>query len=212
MTLELPPDLLIAAYSQGIFPMADDDGEVVWLAPDPRVIVELDDFTVSRSLRSLWRRGSFTITVDRAFSEVIQACADRGEGTWISREIEVAYRKLHDMGLAHSVEAWQGDQLAGGLYGVSLGGAFFGESMFHRVTNASKVAMVALVERMRDRGLVLLDVQFMTEHLRRFGASEIPRKEYEHRLASAIKMPCRFVDRCDGEHLRIPGAHDRVRD
>jgi leucyl/phenylalanyl-tRNA--protein transferase len=202
MDVPLTPRVLLTAYANGIFPMADDAGEVHWLAPDPRAILPLDAFTVSRSLRSLYRRCVFEIRVDSAFGEVIQACAARADGTWISSEIIAAYRRLHELGFAHSVEAWQEDRLAGGLYGVSLGGAFFGESMFHRVSNASKVALVALVERMRKRGFRLLDVQFMTEHLRQFGAIEISRKAYEKKLAEAVQLRTAFVDSA-GE---MPGA------
>jgi leucyl/phenylalanyl-tRNA--protein transferase len=194
MKRELSPRLLLTAYANGIFPMADDAGVIHWLAPDPRAIIELDQFKVSRSLRTLCRRKAFDISVDRAFAEVIDSCADREEGTWISQEIKTAYRRLHQLGSAHSVEAWQGRRLAGGLYGVVLGGAFFGESMFNKVSNASKVALVALVKRMRERGFALLDVQFVTAHLAQFGAVEIPREEYERRLEAAIEMECSFVD------------------
>lgn len=194
MRPELAPNNLLAAYAIGIFPMADDEGDIGWYAPDPRAVLELDTFRVSRSLRALRQRDAFDVTVDQSFGEVIEACAERSEGTWISLEIREAYGELHRAGFAHSVEAWKDGQLAGGLYGVALGGAFFGESMFHRVTDASKLALVALVERIRDRGYLLLDVQFMTDHLRRFGAAEIPRAVYEHRLKVAIKKPCRFVD------------------
>lgn len=195
MPLDLSPRLLLAAYAAGIFPMADEDGDLHWLAPDPRAIIELDGLKVSRSLRAAVRRECFTITVDRAFGKVIRACANRREGTWISRAIIEANENLHELGFAHSVESWRDDTLVGGLYGVSLGGAFFGESMFHRATDASKVALVHLVERMKNRGMVLLDVQFITPHLRRLGAIEIPRSEYELRLADALRMNVRFADR-----------------
>jgi leucyl/phenylalanyl-tRNA--protein transferase len=194
MRSELEPDVLLPAYAIGIFPMADDDGEIHWLAPDPRAILELETFKTTRSLRATMRRGEFTITVDNAFEQVIAACGDRPEGTWISRDIHDAYCELHRRGFAHSVETWAEGELVGGLYGVTIGGAFFGESMFHRATDASKVALVELVERMRRRGFVLLDVQFLTEHLERFGAVEIPRSEYQQRLARAIMLPCSFVD------------------
>jgi leucyl/phenylalanyl-tRNA--protein transferase len=194
MKRELSPRLLLTAYANGIFPMADDTGVIHWLAPDPRAIIELDQFKTSRSLRSLYQRKAFDISVDRAFDEIIDACADRKEGTWISQEIKTAYRRLHQLGFAHSVEAWQEGRLVGGLYGVALGGAFFGESMFNRVSNASKVALVALVQRMRARGFTLLDVQFVTEHLAQFGATEIPREEYERRLEAAIEMKCTLAD------------------
>lgn len=193
MDPELSPDLLLSAYANGIFPMADDDGSIMWLAPDPRAVIELAEFKVSRSLRTVCRRGLFEVTVDQAFGLVIDACADRSEGTWISPGFLAAYRRLHDLGFAHSVETWRDGELVGGLYGVSLGGAFFGESMFHRVTDASKVALVSLVDRVRERGFVLLDVQFMTEHLRGFGAKEIPRSSYEQRVADAIELPVTFT-------------------
>lgn len=194
MDPNLDSEILLPAYAAGIFPMADGDGKLFWLAPDPRAIIPLDGFTVSRSLRSTVRRKVFEITVDRAFDAVLAACAERDEGTWISDNIKGAYATLHVMGFAHSVEAWKGDQLVGGLYGVAIGGAFFGESMFHRERDASKVALVHLVERMRDRGFTLLDVQFINDHLRRFGAIEIPKAEYEQRLAEAIAANTGFTD------------------
>ena len=193
MRPELAPNMLLAAYATGIVPMADEDGQLVWLAPDLRAIIELDAFKVSRSLRSTVRRAVFRVTVNEAFSSVIEACADRSEGTWISPEIKKAYTGLHELGYAHSVEAWAAEELVGGLYGVSLGGAFFGESMFQRRRDASKVALVHLVECLRDRGFVLLDVQFMTDHLKRFGAVEIPRDTYEQRLEKAIRLPVAFA-------------------
>jgi len=194
MHLSLDPENLLTAYACGIFPMADESGEVCWFAPDPRAIIELEAFKTTRSLRSVVRRGVFEVRIDTAFAEVMRACADRPEGTWISGDILDAYEVLHRLGFAHSVEAWQDDRLVGGLYGVALGGAFFGESMFHRATDASKVALVALVEQMRRRGYALLDIQFLTEHLRQFGAIEIPRARYEQRLAAALQRPCRFAD------------------
>ncbi|MFQ5591808.1 MAG: leucyl/phenylalanyl-tRNA--protein transferase [Phycisphaerae bacterium] len=197
MCSHLSPDTLLAAYATGIFPMADSRGEIMWLAPDPRAIIELDALNVSRSLRTVVRRGVFEVTLNRSFREVINACAARREGTWISEEIREAYCELHRLGFGHSVEAWQGGALAGGLYGVAIGGAFFGESMFHRVSNASKVALVWLVRRMRERGFTLLDVQFATEHLRRLGSVEIPRYEYQRRLHDAIQRRCSLCDAPD---------------
>lgn len=194
MRSNLAPERLLGAYAGGIFPMGDETGRVHWLAPDPRAILDLDHFIVSRSLRSICRRGEYDITINAAFLEVLHACADRREGTWITREIVEAYSRLHALGYAHSVETWSDGELAGGLYGVALGGAFFGESMFHRRTDASKVALVALVEWMRRRGFELLDIQFMTDHLRQFGAIEIPRAIYERRLHAATALPCKFVD------------------
>jgi len=209
MNEQLEPERLLTAYAAGIFPMADDEGELHWVAPDPRAIIELDGLIVSRSLRSRIRREEFGITVNDAFDEVIAACADRREGTWISREILAAYRALHRLGFAHSVEAWQGDGLAGGLYGVAIGAAFFGESMFHRTTDASKVALVALVERMRSRDYALLDVQFMTPHLERFGAVEISRRAYLRRLRTAVVRPRAFDDARGPTVLRIPPTRQR---
>lgn len=190
----LTPELLVRAYCAGIFPMANArHGDAIhWYAPDPRAIIPLESFHVPRSLRRTIRRRVFEVRIDTAFSAVIHACAAREE-TWISDEIIRAYEELHDLGLAHSVEAWRQGELAGGLYGVALGSAFFGESMFSRVRDASKVALVALVERLRARGYTLLDTQFLTGHLARFGAVEIPRAEYLHRLAVALHRHCTFV-------------------
>jgi leucyl/phenylalanyl-tRNA--protein transferase len=192
----IDPVLLVAAYRQGVFPMAVEDGAIAWFSPDPRGVIPLETFHVPSRLARVVRRGTFEIRIDHDFERVIRACADRGDddGTWISEDIVEAYVELARLGLAHSVEAWQDEQLAGGLYGVHLGGAFFGESMFHRVTDASKVALVALVERLRARGFTLLDTQWITPHLEQFGAVEIPRAEYVRRLEDAIARPCRFVD------------------
>ena len=190
----LTPELVLAGYRAGVFPMADQDGCIYWFSPDPRTIFEFERFRVPRSLRQVIRRGVFEVRVNTAFDEVIAACADRPEGSWISPEIAAVYRGLHQRGHAHSVEAWREGQLAGGLYGVAVGGAFFGESMFHRVSDASKVALVALLERLPQRGFVLVDTQWTTPHLARFGAVEIPRREYLARLHAATRLPCRFVD------------------
>ncbi len=194
MHKDLAPDRLLGAYAAGIFPMADESDELHWFAPDPRAVIELADFSASRSLRAVLRREKFTVTFDTAFDQVIDACADRKEGTWISRDVREAYETLHRLGFAHSVEAWSGEMLAGGLYGVALGGAFFGESMFHRQTDASKVALVHLVTRMQEQGFELLDAQFMTDHLRSLGAVEIPRADYERRLDQALTCTCRMVE------------------
>lgn len=186
--------LLIAAYAQGIFPMALEQGEIGWFSPDPRGIIPLDAFIVPKRLARVVRQGRFDIRIDTAFEAVMRACAeDRDEGTWISDEILESYVALHQRGLAHSVEAWRGGALVGGLYGVHLGGAFFGESMFHRETDASKVALVALVERLNARGFTLLDTQWTTPHLAQFGAIDIPRDEYLVRLAAAMGQRCAFV-------------------
>lgn len=189
----LTAELLVQAYCAGVFPMADSRvGLIRWYAPDPRAIIPLDSFHVPRSLRRTMERGVFDLTVDEDFPAVIQACAAREE-TWISAEVARAYTELHRLGLAHSVECRQEGRLAGGLYGVALGGAFFGESMFSRATDASKVALVALVERLSARGFVLLDTQYQTPHLSRFGTIEIPRREYEWQLAAALTLERRFA-------------------
>jgi leucyl/phenylalanyl-tRNA--protein transferase len=195
----LSPEALLAAYAIGIFPMADDEGVLHWLAPDPRALLPLDGFEASRSLRGVIRRGMFEIRINTSFDRVIEACANRDDGTWISGEIMDAYKQLHELGFAHSVESWRGGELSGGLYGVAIGGAFFGESMFHRETDASKVALASLVVRLQERRYLLLDVQFMTAHLRTFGAVEVPRRTYERRLKRALARPCRFVDAPDEE-------------
>ncbi|MBN1218649.1 MAG: leucyl/phenylalanyl-tRNA--protein transferase [Anaerolineae bacterium] len=193
--MKLSPHLLLDAYSQGIFPMADEDGINYWYDPDPRAILPLENFHVSRSLARRMRRGGFEVRVDTAFREVITACAQPGpnrESTWISREFIATYTELQAMGFAHSVETWIDDELAGGLYGVALGGLFAGESMFSRVTDSSKIALAHLVERLRRGGFCLLDVQFMTPHLKRHGAVEILRVEYKARLARALTVEAQF--------------------
>jgi leucyl/phenylalanyl-tRNA--protein transferase len=185
--------LLVQAYRQGIFPMAMEDGEIGWFSPDPRGILPLEAMHVSSRLARVIRSGRFEVVIDRDFEAVMRACAaDREEGTWISEDIIESYVALHRAGMAHSVEVWRQGRLAGGLYGVHLGGAFFGESMFHVETDASKVALAALVTRMRDRGFSLLDIQWVTPHLAQFGAIEIPRPEYLARLARALVQPCTF--------------------
>lgn len=189
----IPTDLLLSAYASGWFPMAVDGGEIRWFSPDPRGIIPLDAFHVPSRLARVIRTGRFRIAIDTAFEAVIRACAAAERdyddpGTWISDEIVESYVALHARGFAHSVEAWAGDRLVGGLYGVALAGAFFGESMFHRETDASKVALVSLVERLRACGYVLLDTQWVTGHLEQFGAVEIPRAEYLERLAAALKV------------------------
>lgn len=193
----IPSDLLLSAYASGWFPMAGDDDEISWYSPDPRGIIPLDAFHLPSRLHRVVRRGAFRIEIDTAFEAVMRACAEaeRGkdeQGTWISDEIVESYCALHELGYAHSVEAWQGDRLSGGLYGVALGGAFFGESMFHRVTDASKVTLAALVERLRARGFTLLDTQWTTAHLEQFGAIEIPRGEYMQRLGASLRVEASF--------------------
>jgi leucyl/phenylalanyl-tRNA--protein transferase len=171
--------------------MAMEDGAIGWFSPDPRGVLPLDRFHLSRRLARVVQQRRFEMAFDRDFERVMRACADRpGEGTWISQEIRDSYLALHRLGLAHSVEAWQNDRLAGGLYGVHLGGAFFGESMFHHVTDASKVALVSLVDLLVRQGFLLLDIQWVTPHLEQFGAIEIPRKAYLPQLRRAIAKDC----------------------
>jgi leucyl/phenylalanyl-tRNA--protein transferase len=186
---------LLYAYSQGIFPMAQPDGEIYWYDPDPRAIIPLDSFHLPRTLARRIRKGGFEMRVDTDFRAVITACAEPAPGretTWISPEIIDTYCELHDLGFAHSVETWIDGELAGGLYGVTLGGLFAGESMFSRATDASKIALVYLVERLNKRNFRLLDIQFMTDHLRRFGAIEIPRRQYKRYLEKALRIWTRF--------------------
>jgi leucyl/phenylalanyl-tRNA--protein transferase len=190
----LSPALLVEAYAEGYFPMGLDDGSIEWFSPDPRGILPLEAFHASRRLQRVMRAGRFGVTVDRAFRRVMEACAeDRDEGTWICAEILESYTALHGAGFAHSVEVWDGEALAGGLYGVSLGGAFFGESMFHRATDASKVAVAALVDRLRARGYVLLDTQWLTPFLASLGGIEIPRDAYLERLQTALEVRASLV-------------------
>lgn len=194
----IPGDLLLAAYASGWFPMADGEGQISWYSPDPRGIIPLDTFHVPSRLQRVVRQGRFRITINQEFEAVIRACAgaerdpDDG-GTWISEEIVQSYCALHRLGHAHSVESWQEDRLVGGLYGVALGGAFFGESMFHRSPDASKVALVALVDRLRTRGFLLLDTQWVTGHLQQFGAAEIPRAAYLALLAKSLRSGAHFL-------------------
>lgn len=195
--MELTPDLLIRAYAVGIFPMAESRGdrEIHWIDPELRGVLPLETFHVPRRLARRIRQGRFRVTADRAFAEVIAGCAEGTMGrpdTWINPTIESLYSELADMGFAHSIEVWDGTALVGGLYGVALGGAFFGESMFSRVTDASKVALVHLVLRLRKGGYSLLDTQFVTSHLKQFGAAEIRREQYRHLLARAIPAQARF--------------------
>jgi leucyl/phenylalanyl-tRNA--protein transferase len=182
------PDELINCYRQGIFPMADsrDDDSLFLIEPETRAIFPLDDFKASRSMQKFARKTPLTVTINHAFPAIITACAELREETWISHGIEWLYAILHARGEAHSVEVWNGETLVGGLYGVSQGGAFFGESMFSVETNASKLALMHLIKRLRERGFVLLDAQFMTEHLATLGAIEIARAEYKDRLEKAL--------------------------
>jgi leucyl/phenylalanyl-tRNA--protein transferase len=193
--MKLTPQLLLNAYSQGVFPMADEDGTIYWYDPDPRAIIPLDGFHAPQSLARKIRRGGFEIRIDTAFRAVVEACAEPASGreiTWINAEIIEGYVALHQAGFAHSVETWIEGRLAGGLYGVAIAGFFAGESMFSRTADSSKIALVFLVEHLRRRGFLLLDTQFMTDHLRRFGAVEIRRREYKARLVEALRVWTRF--------------------
>ena len=190
---ELPLDVLRAAYRDGWFPMGERGTRLLeWFSPDPRGILPLDAVHVPARLGRRWRAGRFEIRVDAAFPAVMRACAERDD-TWISDVILESYQALHQAGDAHSVECWREGRLVGGLYGVALGGAFFGESMFHVETDASKVALVALVERLRDRGFLLLDLQWVTPHLAQFGAVNVRRGAYLRLLDAALARDCRFV-------------------
>lgn len=186
---DLAPGTVLAAYRSGLFPMPLPGQDLLaWWSPDPRGIIPLDGLRVSRSLRRSWAR--FEVRVDTAFAEVIDACADEARpGRWITPAVSHAYQRLHELGWAHSIEAWDDDGLAGGLYGIAIGGLFAGESMFYRRTDASKVALVGLVERMRAGGATLLDVQWATPHLVSLGAIDLPRERYLHLLADALARP-----------------------
>jgi leucyl/phenylalanyl-tRNA---protein transferase len=185
---DLAPGTLLAAYRSALFPMPVEGGLLAWWSPDPRGVIPLDGLRVSRSLRR--SLGRFRVTVDQDFPAVIAACADpaRPHG-WIDEDMQAAYLRLHELGWAHSLEAWAGDELAGGLYGVAIGGLFAGESMFHRRSDASKVALVHLVEHLTAGGASLLDVQWTTPHLVSLGAVDIPRAEYQRRLHAALEHP-----------------------
>ncbi|MBX9672967.1 MAG: leucyl/phenylalanyl-tRNA--protein transferase [Candidatus Obscuribacterales bacterium] len=185
-------DLLLSAYCQGIFPMGDDDGTIRWYSPDPRCIFDFDQFHVSKRLMRTYKQGIYQLAVNRDFRGVMLACADR-DSTWINQEILDLYCRLNDLGYAHSVEAYFEGQLAGGLYGVAIGGAFMGESMFFRRTDASKVALIYLVQRMQERGYVLLDTQYNNNHLQQFNPLLLSRDEYLSRLEKALRIDCRFA-------------------
>lgn len=191
---DLHPSRLLEAYRRGIFPWFDEESPILWWSPDPRAIFEMDGLHVSRRLARTVRSGRFTVTFDRAFGEVIRGCADRpNDGVWITADMIDAYTRLHELDHAHSVEVWHEGQLAGGLYGVAIGGLFAGESMFTRVRDASKVALVHLMEHLRQRGYPLFDVQFLNAHTARLGAIEIPRREYLARLRRAIAYDVSFA-------------------
>lgn len=191
--IDLSPENLLAAYAEGAFPMADDDGVIRFYTADPRGILPLDAFHIPRTLRQVIRQGRFEIRFNHAFEQVLRACMQARPRTWINDTLIQAYLRLAQLGHLHSVEAWREGQLAGGLYGVSLGGAFFGESMFHRQTDASKVALVALVERLNERGFTLLDTQTVSKHLENFGAIRVPETDYLQRLSQALQLPRRFT-------------------
>ncbi len=190
---DLTPPRLLLAYSSGIFPWFNPDDPILWWSPDPRCVLEPDGIHLSRSLRHTLRRGGFTVSCDRAFLEVIRACAEvrlePGGGTWLGRDMIAAYQRLHELGYAHSVECWQDSELVGGLYGICLGRCFFGESMFHRATDASKVALAWLCRRLQENGFELIDCQLPNPHLLRLGAREIPRGEFLDRLRRAGVTP-----------------------
>ncbi len=188
---DITVDILLRAYSIGLFPMADaaDDPELFWVEPEVRGIIPLDNFHVSKSLAKVIRKKPFDIRFNTDFEGVMAGCAaevDNRPSTWINETIRRLYTELHEIGHAHSVEAWEGNELVGGLYGVSLGSAFFGESMFSRRTNASKICLVYLVERLREKGFTLLDTQFTTEHLKTFGAIDVPKADYAKLLEPAV--------------------------
>ena len=192
--ISLTPDLLLRGYARGIFPMADsrEAREIHWVEPRHRGIFPLDDFHISRSLSRHIQRCGASVSVDRAFDDVVAGCAGRGV-TWINAEIARSYSQLHRQGHAHSLEVWQNGALIGGVYGVVIGAAFFGESMFSRATNASKLALAYLIHRLLAGGFILFDTQFLTPHLASLGAVEIPRAAYQRRLAEAIALPASFA-------------------
>jgi leucyl/phenylalanyl-tRNA---protein transferase len=203
--VELTPDLIIRAYMAGIFPMAEDAGapDLFWVSPHFRGVIPLEAYHISRKLRRTLRGYPYTIRIDHDFGSVIDGCAAAARGretTWINPEIRRLYGALFQRGVCHTVEVWDGVELVGGLYGLAIGAVFFGESMFHRRTDCSKIAMAHLLERLRIGGYRLLDTQFITDHLRTFGAIEIPREDYEVRLAAALKLQGDFtaIDRLSG--------------
>jgi leucyl/phenylalanyl-tRNA---protein transferase len=192
---DLSSERLLEAYRVGIFPWYSDDQPILWWSPDPRFMLELDEFKISHSLQKTLRRKVFQVTFDRVFEEVIAACStaprEGQRGTWITQEMRDAYLDLHGLGYAHSVESWFGGKLVGGLYGVSLGKAFFGESMFHHKTDASKVALATLVEKLKSWGFHFIDSQMTTEHMMSLGAKEVPRRIFLKRLQSALRHSTR---------------------
>ena len=189
--------MLLNAYASGAFPMTDPDGITRWYTTDPRGVLPLDQFHCPKNLAQLVRQRKFDVRVNHDFEATMRGCKDvyrpEAHGGWISEELVRAYTRLHQLGFAHSVEAYLDNQLAGGLYGVALGGAFFGESMFHRASNASKVCLVHLISRLRDRGFALLDTQMVTDHMKQFGATHIPAADYKRQLRAAIRLQCAFA-------------------
>ena len=219
----LSPGVLLSAYRQGIFPWYDDESPILWWSPDPRFILTPDRLHIPKSLRRDLRKENFSVTVDQAFPDVIRECArvprPEQEGTWIVPEMQQAYNRLHNLGFAHSVEVWQDEELVGGLYGVSLGSAFFGESMFSLVSNASKAAFVLFMLALDEQGFGLMDCQVYTEHLSQFGAYEVPRSEFLKLLHEKLAAPTKRgswsswidLERTKGQLLqRGNGAHTPV--
>jgi leucyl/phenylalanyl-tRNA--protein transferase len=189
----IAPEVLLQGYRLGVFPMAMDDGEIEWFSPDPRGVLPLAEFHVPHALERVLRKGVFEVRINTAFKHVMAQCARRPD-TWINGEIIRSYTRLHELGHAHSVESWLEGKLVGGLYGVSVGAAFFGESMFHTVTDASKVALCALVDRLRTQRFTLLDTQWLTPHLKRFGGVEVTRRQYMHLLARSVVLERSFAE------------------
>jgi leucyl/phenylalanyl-tRNA--protein transferase len=213
----ITPQVLLKAYAAGVFPMAEnaEDNTLYWVEPEFRGVLPLDGFHIPRSLRKVIRRAGFQIRIDSAFAEVIAGCAERTparSSTWINNRIKSLYTQLHKMGFCHSVEAWREDRLCGGLYGVCIGAAFFGESMFSRETDASKVALVHLVARLNSGGFQLLDAQFINDHLKQFGAVEVTRRKYQYMLEAALGAEAdfhRFTADDDPERV-LTLAHNRT--
>ena len=213
--IEITPDLMLRAYRHGLFPMAETRGSdrLYWLDPERRGVLPLDGFHLPRRLLRTVLSNAFAVTADTCFATVIAACAEPAPGrddTWINPQIERLFIQLHRQGFAHSVECWQDGLLVGGLYGVAIGGAFFGESMFSRARDASKVALVHLVARLRLSGFALLDTQFVTSHLAQFGTVEVPRDDYKAALAEAVEVPARWIptpppDRLEAEFRALAG-------
>ncbi len=192
MSQALSTDLIIEAYKQGVYPMDTEQG-IRWFSPDPRCIIDLDHFHIPKRLARKYKQRVFTMKINTSWNEVLFHCANRKEGTWLSEEMKEVYTELYEQGMAHSIEAYAGNELAGGLYGVSIGGAFMAESMFHLVTDASKFCLVYLVEHLKKQGFVLLDTQDFSLHKARFGAILIPRISYLKKLAHALTLNCQFI-------------------